>query len=195
MIDWTPLHDALRSWASQADTLASYWAHEERPITDRPLVTLQILSSVEPEPTVVNLVDEDPDDDALAMKPVITVIRDLTVQCRVSCRSQSPDEFALHFAEALRISLSDPEVVSTLTAAGIEIMGHERIFNLAEVSDHRAESRAVLDVMFRAEFADTAQRRRVGFFNRLQLTTAVDRADGSSLPDSLLLDDEEIGPP
>jgi hypothetical protein len=195
VIDWKPFYAALRDWAALGDELNSYWIHEERPITTKPLVTLQILSSVESQPDVLNLVDEAPGNDTKLLTPVITIERDVTVQVKVSSRSQDPEEFALHYAETLRSSLSDPEVVDRLSRAGIEVISHEKIFNLGEVSDQRAESRAVLDVMFRAVFADQAERRGVGFFNRLLLTTEIDRASESRLPDTLQLDDEEIGPP
>jgi hypothetical protein len=186
-MDWHAFQNAISGWAQTATGLMAVWLHEARPITDKPFVTLQVISVVQPEPDAI--IRQDPGQDT-DLATAVCMRRHVTVSCQVKTRTQHPSEYALLYAEKLRASLRRLDVMGELEVNGVVPLRAETIQVTAQEWANRMESRATLDVVFSASFAEMAP--PTGWFDTVELSSDLKGTDGELLPSSMQLDDEEI---
>lgn len=191
-MNWSTIQNGIKDWAEDATGLTAVWMNQARPITTKPFVILQIISTSKEglDYYEYEFTDASPDDYLL---PTIHGYRLLTVQVTVVSRNQNAGYDAINYLELARTRLNRPVLQTALRAAGLEINWTSQAILMRDVVfDNRWESRCVMDIVFRAvqtdAFTDSADQE--SFIERAEVSSDIDGAD-----DAIELDDEIIGIP
>jgi hypothetical protein len=161
-MDWSTIQDGIKDWFEGATGLTAYWMNQARPAyAPKALGVLQIISTskVDVDAMDYNYSVTQPTNEE--MVPSVSGYRLITVSCMVVSRDQNASQDAINYLELARTGLNRPSLNDALKAAGLTITWTSQSIVPRDVLvDNRYESRAVMDIIFRAvqfvEYTDTA---------------------------------------
>jgi hypothetical protein len=189
-MDWTPFHEALRTWLTEATQVDVIWLGEAVPEVYAPLCEMQILTVRQDGPDTVTRTDPGGDADLNEMQCGTRLVM---VQVRARTRDYDPSNYALALLENAKASLLSTKVVEELEEQGVALVSASDVRMMPTTHRGRLEQEGVFDL--ECSVSVHKELGTVGWFNRVRVTSAVRKVDGSALPAALRLTDEEIGPP
>lgn len=194
-MNWSTIQDGIKAWFEDSTGLTAYWMNQVRPAyAPKAVGVLQIISTakVDVDAATYDYSATQPENEE--MVPSVSGYRLITVSCMVVSRDQNAGQDALEYLELARVSLNRPSLKDALKTAGLAISWTSQAILPRDVLiDNRYESRAVMDVIFRAvqfiEFIDAAD--TDDYIARTEVSSDL---DGVVDPD-VEWDDEIIGIP
>ena len=194
-MNWSTIQNGIKAWFEDSTGLTAYWMNQARPAyTNKPLGVLQIISTskVDVDALDYNYSALQPTNEE--MVPSVFGYRLITVSCMVVSRNQNAGSDAIHYLELARTGLNRPSLKDAMIAAGLRVSWSSHSITPRDVLvDGRWESRAIMDVTFRAvqyvEFTDAAD--TDDYIQRAEVSSDF---EGVTDPD-VEWDDEIIGIP
>lgn len=194
-MNWLTIQNGIKAWFENSTGLTAYWRNQKQPAyAPKAVGILQIIST-----SKVDLDAMDYNYSALQpaneeMVPSVAGYRLITVSCMVVSRDQSAGQDAVEYLELARASLNRPSLKDALKAAGLAISWtSQSIIPRDVLVDNRMESRAIMDIVFRAvqyiEFTDAAD--TDDYIARTEVSSALEGVTDADVE----WDDEIIGIP
>lgn len=193
-MNWTTLQNGIKAWFEGATGLSAYWMNQSRPAyTPKALGVLQIISTSKVDVDALDYNYSALQAAGEEMVPSVSGYRLITVSCMVVSRDQTAAADAVQYLELARASLNRPSLKDALAEAGLQISWTSQSIMPRDVLvDNRYESRAVMDIVFRAvqyiEFTETAD--TAEYIERTEVSTTID-----GVPEAIEWVDEIIGIP
>lgn len=180
-MDWSAIQSAIQTWAENSTGLTAVWMNQPRPMTAKPYVVLQIISSsIEGIDYVDYTYSTTPTDRLI---PSVNGYRLINVQVSCISRNQSAGYDAMPYLELARAKLHLPTSLAVLKDADLAVNWNSAIIQVRDTKfDNRIESRAILDIQFRA-------------IENLDLSTDADQDESYIEQISLSSDYEDITDP
>lgn len=168
MIDWTKIHDALKSCFEKNTGVSFIWENEATEFLEKPYGVLSIAQSSAPWRDDVYIINEDGD-----YVTYLVGARDINVNIQIFSRSHLPTESARYFLEMARTELRKPGMESFLKNAGLMLLETHPVVDLTFTFDNRKESRAAFDALFRFQEVERDKTGADAFFDHVHLKGAV----------------------
>lgn len=186
-MNWSTIQDAIKDWLEDTTGLTTVWMNQARPITTKPFITVQLISNVIENQDMLDFTLN-----GTVLEPKVEGHRLLTYQIMAISRNQNAGYDANNYLELARTALNKPVIFDALRAANLLVNNIGAILIRDQVFDNRYESRAILEVQFRAvqevDYTDVAD--NMNYIERAEVSSDLGNAD-----DNLDLVDEIIGVP
>lgn len=161
-MNWSTIQDGIKAWFEDSTGLTAYWRNQKQPAyAAKALGILQIINTSKVDVDAIDYNYSALQATNEEMVPSVSGYRLITVSCMVVSRDQSAGEDAIEYLELARASLNRPSLKNALAEAGLLVSWTSQSITPHDVLvDGRMESRAIMDVVFRAvqyiEFTDAA---------------------------------------
>lgn len=197
MIDLPTIYETLQEWGKTQIRLRFVWQHmaEEykRTLEQHSMVGVFSINSI--RTLGRDEIRYEARSPAVANRDLtVSVIgsRAVGVNIEVRSRDQRPQNNAIIYCEQLRSSLRKPSAIELFNAANMSVFNIGDLGVFDEVFDDRWESVARFIVEFGVGVHETDEREETGAIETIIVSSDIKDVDGSSLPASLQMDNEEI---
>jgi len=151
-MNWSTIQSGVKAWAEGTTGLTAYWRNQQVPaFTPKPFILLQIIATSKVDVDSLDYVYDNTQPPTEEMVPTLSGYRKITVAMTVVSRDQTANFDAINYLELARAGLNQPQYSETLTNAGLALVWTSQGISLQDaIVDNRYESRAAMDIIFRA---------------------------------------------